>query len=116
VNVGLCLDYVTALLAALLVGTGFVLQQAVAMQTASGFLNVRLMTDLLRKPWRCCPHPGPRSRSACRSGRALPALPPARERSPNFADRGCCDILERYKLRSGHLCLLPGLSTGREWA
>ena len=48
---GLSLDYVTTVLAALLVGTGFVLQQrAAAMQPASRFLSIRLIIDLFRKP------------------------------------------------------------------
>jgi drug/metabolite transporter (DMT)-like permease len=45
------LDYVSTLLAALLIGTGFVLQQhAAAMEPDSRFLSIRLITDLLRKP------------------------------------------------------------------
>ena len=48
---GLSLDYVTTVLAALLVGTGFVLQQrAAAMQPASRFPSIRLIIDLFRKP------------------------------------------------------------------
>lgn len=48
---GLSLDYVTTVLAALLAGTGFVLQQhAAAMQPASRFLSIRLIIDLFRKP------------------------------------------------------------------
>ncbi len=48
---GLSLDYVTTVLAALLVGTGFVLQQrAAAMEPASRFLSIRLIIDLFRKP------------------------------------------------------------------
>ena len=48
---GLSLDYVTTVLAALLVGAGFVLQQrAAAMEPASRFLSIRLIIDLFRKP------------------------------------------------------------------
>ena len=48
---GLSLDYVTTVLAALLVGAGFVLQQrAAAMQPASRFPSIRLIIDLFRKP------------------------------------------------------------------
>lgn len=48
---GLSLDYVTTVLAALLVGTGFVLQQrAAAMEPASRFPSIRLIIDLFRKP------------------------------------------------------------------
>jgi drug/metabolite transporter (DMT)-like permease len=44
-------DYATALLAAVLLGTGFVLQQCAAWQEPeSRFLSPRLLTDLLRKP------------------------------------------------------------------
>jgi drug/metabolite transporter (DMT)-like permease len=51
VDPGLSLDYVTTVLAALLVGTGFVLQQhAAAMLSASRFLSIRLIIDLFRKP------------------------------------------------------------------
>jgi len=51
VDPGLSLDYVTTVLAALLVGTGFVLQQrAAAMEPASRFLSIRLIIDLFRKP------------------------------------------------------------------
>jgi len=51
VDPGLSLDYVTTVLAALLVGTGFVLQQrAAAMQPASRFPSIRLIIDLFRKP------------------------------------------------------------------
>ena len=50
-NVGLSLDYITTLLAAVLVGAGFVLQQhAAAMQPASRFLSVRLIMGLVRTP------------------------------------------------------------------
>jgi drug/metabolite transporter (DMT)-like permease len=43
--------YATTLLAALLLGTGFVLQQAAARQEPeSRFLSPRILTDLLRKP------------------------------------------------------------------
>ena len=45
------LDYALALIAALLLGVGFVLQQYSAEQEPeSRFLSVRLLTDLLRKP------------------------------------------------------------------
>ena len=45
------LDYGLTLLAALLIGTGFVLQQNVAQrEPASRFLSLRLITDLLRQP------------------------------------------------------------------
>jgi drug/metabolite transporter (DMT)-like permease len=45
------LDYGLTLLAALLIGTGFVLQQHAAQrEPASRFLSLRLMTDLLRTP------------------------------------------------------------------
>ncbi len=48
---GLSLDDVTTVLAALLVGAGFVLQQrAAAMEPASRFLSIRLIIDLFRKP------------------------------------------------------------------
>jgi drug/metabolite transporter (DMT)-like permease len=51
VDPGLSLDYVTTVLAALLVGAGFVLQQrAAAMEPASRFLSIRLIIDLFRKP------------------------------------------------------------------
>jgi drug/metabolite transporter (DMT)-like permease len=51
VDPGLSLDYVTTVLAALLVGAGFVLQQrAAAMQPASRFPSIRLIIDLFRKP------------------------------------------------------------------
>ena len=44
-------DYATALLAALLLGVGFVLQQYTAEQEPeSRFLSARILTDLLRKP------------------------------------------------------------------
>ena len=49
--VGLDVDYATALLAALLLGVGFVLQQYTAEQEPeSRFLSPRILTDLLRKP------------------------------------------------------------------
>jgi drug/metabolite transporter (DMT)-like permease len=49
--VDLDVDYATALVAALLLGVGFVLQQYSAEQEPqSRFLSVRLLTDLLRKP------------------------------------------------------------------
>ena len=45
------LDYGLTLLAALLIGTGFVLQQqTAAREPASRFLSLRLLTDLLRQP------------------------------------------------------------------
>ncbi len=45
------LDYGLTLLAALLIGTGFVLQQQTAQrEPASRFLSLRLLTDLLRQP------------------------------------------------------------------
>ena len=48
---GLSLDYVITVLAALLAGAGFVLQQrAAAMEPASRFLSIRLIIDLFRKP------------------------------------------------------------------
>ena len=48
---GLSLDYMTTVLAALLVGAGFVLQQrAAAMEPASRFPSIRLIIDLFRKP------------------------------------------------------------------
>ncbi len=46
------MDYLIALVAALLLGTGFVLQQRAAQQAPkSHFLHLRLLADLLRKPW-----------------------------------------------------------------
>jgi hypothetical protein len=51
VDVDVSLDYGTTLLAALLIGTGFVLQQnAAEREPDSRFLSLRLMTDLLRNP------------------------------------------------------------------
>jgi hypothetical protein len=51
VDVDISLDYGLTLLAALLIGTGFVLQQnAAEREPASRFLSLRLMTDLLRAP------------------------------------------------------------------
>jgi drug/metabolite transporter (DMT)-like permease len=51
VDVDISLDYGLTLLAALLIGTGFVLQQNAAMrEPASRFLSLRLITDLLRQP------------------------------------------------------------------
>src|SRR6185437_6922602 len=51
VDLDISLDYGITLLAALLIGTGFVLQQNAAEgEPASRFLSWRLMTDLLRKP------------------------------------------------------------------
>ncbi len=50
-HIDISLDYGITLLAALLIGTGFVLQQhAAEREPASRFLSWRLMTDLLRKP------------------------------------------------------------------
>jgi drug/metabolite transporter (DMT)-like permease len=49
--VDLDVDYATALLAAVLLGAGFVLQQFAAEQEPeSRFLHLRILTDLLRKP------------------------------------------------------------------
>jgi drug/metabolite transporter (DMT)-like permease len=51
VDIDISLDYGLTLLAALLIGTGFVLQQQTAQrEPASRFLSLRLITDLLRKP------------------------------------------------------------------
>jgi drug/metabolite transporter (DMT)-like permease len=51
VDVDPTLDYATTLIAALLIGTGFVLQQyAAEREPDSRFLRVRLITDLLRNP------------------------------------------------------------------
>ena len=50
-DVDISLDYGLTLLAALLIGTGFVLQQQSAQrEPASRFLSLRLITDLLREP------------------------------------------------------------------
>ena len=50
-DVDVSLDYGATLLAALLIGTGFVLQQNAAQrEPESRFLSLRLMTDLLRTP------------------------------------------------------------------
>ena len=50
-DVDISLDYGLTLLAALLIGTGFVLQQHAAQREPdSRFLSLRLITDLLRKP------------------------------------------------------------------
>ena len=50
-DVDLSLDYGLTLLAALLIGTGFVLQQNAAQrEPASRFLSLRLITDLLKQP------------------------------------------------------------------
>ena len=50
-DLDISLDYGLTLLAALLIGTGFVLQQHAAQREPdSRFLRLRLMTDLLRKP------------------------------------------------------------------
>jgi drug/metabolite transporter (DMT)-like permease len=49
--VDLDVDYATALLAAVLLGVGFVLQQyAAGQEPESRFLRLRILTDLLRKP------------------------------------------------------------------
>jgi len=51
VDVDVSLDYGLTLLAALLIGTGFVLQQNAAQrEPASRFLSLRLITDLLKQP------------------------------------------------------------------
>jgi drug/metabolite transporter (DMT)-like permease len=51
VDLDVSLDYGLTLLAALLIGTGFVLQQSAAeREPSSRFLSLRLMTDLLRTP------------------------------------------------------------------
>jgi drug/metabolite transporter (DMT)-like permease len=51
VDIDISLDYATTLLAALLIGTGFVLQQQAARREPdSHFLSWRLITDLIRKP------------------------------------------------------------------
>jgi drug/metabolite transporter (DMT)-like permease len=51
VDIDISLDYGLTLLAALLIGTGFVLQQSAAeREPSSRFLSLRLMTDLLRTP------------------------------------------------------------------
>ena len=50
-DVDVSLDYGLTLLAALLIGTGFVLQQNAAQrEPASRFLSLRLITDLLKQP------------------------------------------------------------------
>ena len=50
-DIDISLDYGLTLLAALLIGTGFVLQQQSARaEPASHFLSLRLITDLLRQP------------------------------------------------------------------
>ncbi|HEY3876970.1 MAG TPA: DMT family transporter, partial [Trebonia sp.] len=50
-DVDVSLDYGLTLLAALLIGTGFVLQQNAAQrEPASRFMSLRLITDLLRQP------------------------------------------------------------------
>ena len=50
-DIDISLDYGLTLLAALLIGTGFVLQQQTAqLEPDSRFLSLRLITDLLRKP------------------------------------------------------------------
>ena len=50
-DIDVSLDYALTLLAALLIGTGFVLQQQAAQREPdSRFLRLRLMTDLLRTP------------------------------------------------------------------
>jgi drug/metabolite transporter (DMT)-like permease len=51
VDIDISLGYALTLLAALLIGTGFVLQQQTAQrEPASRFLSLRLLTDLLRQP------------------------------------------------------------------
>jgi drug/metabolite transporter (DMT)-like permease len=51
VDIDISLDYGLTLLAALLIGTGFVLQQHVAQgEPDSRFLSLRLIVDLVRKP------------------------------------------------------------------
>jgi drug/metabolite transporter (DMT)-like permease len=51
VDLDISLDYALTLLAALLIGTGFVLQQQSAQrEPASRFLSLKLITDLLRQP------------------------------------------------------------------
>jgi drug/metabolite transporter (DMT)-like permease len=51
VDIDPSLDYATTLIGALLIGTGFVLQQSAAEQEPdSRFLRVRLLADLLRNP------------------------------------------------------------------
>jgi drug/metabolite transporter (DMT)-like permease len=51
IDIDISLDYGITLLAALLIGTGFVLQQnAAASEPDSRFLSLRLMLDLLRRP------------------------------------------------------------------
>jgi drug/metabolite transporter (DMT)-like permease len=51
VDIDISLDYGLTLFAALLIGTGFVLQQQTAqLEPDSRFLSLRLITDLLRKP------------------------------------------------------------------
>jgi hypothetical protein len=51
VDIDVSIDYGITLLAALLIGTGFVLQQDAAVREPdSRFLSLRLMTDLLRAP------------------------------------------------------------------
>jgi drug/metabolite transporter (DMT)-like permease len=51
VDIDISLDYGLTLLAALLIGTGFVLQQNAAQgEPDSNFLSLRLITDLLRQP------------------------------------------------------------------
>jgi drug/metabolite transporter (DMT)-like permease len=51
VDIDIGLDYGLTLLAALLIGTGFVLQQQTAqLEPASRFLSLRLILDLLRQP------------------------------------------------------------------
>ena len=51
IDIDVSLDYGVTLLAALLIGTGFVLQQHAAQREPdSRFLSLRLITDLVRKP------------------------------------------------------------------
>ena len=50
-DIDVSLNYGLTLLAALLIGTGFVFQQnAAAREPASRFLSLRLMLDLIRTP------------------------------------------------------------------
>ncbi len=48
--VDLDVDYATALLAAVLLGVGFVLQQYAEQEPECRYLSARILTDLLRKP------------------------------------------------------------------
>jgi len=56
--VRLDVDYATTLLAAVLLGVGFTLQQYAAQnEPESRFLSLRIITDLLRKPKPAAPRP-----------------------------------------------------------